>query len=115
MAFDEILGERIKTQLDQMGTKHVEKRMFGCLGFMIADKMCIGVVNNELMLRVLPERIEKVLLTPNVRPMDFTGRPTKGFVFIEPEGFVNDEDLSNWVDIAVEFGKFGVVKSKKKK
>jgi hypothetical protein len=115
MAFDEQLGVRIGHLLDRRTTEYTEKRMFGGLGFMINDKMCIGVVKDDLMLRVLPERFDEVLATPNVREMEFTGRPMKGFVFVESAGIETDEALDVWIGHAIDFGKLGIVKSKPKK
>lgn len=76
---------------------------------MMNDKMCIGVVKDELMVRVGPERFDKILKQPNVREMDFSGRPMKGFVYVASDGFANDESLDEWVTLAIEFGKFGIV------
>src|SRR5688572_4116783 len=114
MAFDESLGRRIAAVLDNAGIGYVEKRMFGGLGFMINDKMCIGVVKDELMVRVLDDKFDKVLAMSNVRQMDLTGRPMKGFIFVEPYGIQRKGSLKKFVDLAVEFGKFGKVKTKKK-
>lgn len=115
MAFDENLGNRIADALSRVQVPYEEKRMFGGLAFMIEGKMCIGVVGNEIMLRVLDEKFDNVLAMPNVREMDFAGRPMKGFVYIAKDGFVSDADLEQWIDLATEFGKLGVVKSKKTK
>jgi len=114
MAFDEQLGHRISNLLERRSVKFDEKRMFGGLGFMINDKMCVGIVKDELMLRVLDEKYEHVLAKPNVRKMDFTGRSMRGFVYIDGGGFQTDEQLDEWLDLAVEFGKLGIVKGKKK-
>jgi TfoX/Sxy family transcriptional regulator of competence genes len=114
MAFNELLGRRIAIALDSVGTGYVEKRMFGGLGFMINDKMCIGVVKDDLMVRVLEEKFDEVLAMESVRQMDFTGRPMKGFVFVEPAGIKDRRSLNTFVELAVEFGKFGALKSKKK-
>ena len=37
------------------------------------------------------------------KPMDFTGRPMKGFVFVTPEGFDTDDDLEYWLQLCLEF------------
>jgi hypothetical protein len=34
---------------------------------------------------------------PSVRPMDFTGRPMRGFVFVGPEALGTDRKLRSWV------------------
>ncbi|WPR70625.1 TfoX/Sxy family protein [Flavobacterium sp. NG2] len=115
MAFDEILSLRIQKQLIAVQIVFIEKKMFGGNAFMIQDKMCIGVIKNQLMLRVMEEFYEPLLEDNHVSPMNFTGKTMKNFLFVEPEGFTTEEELSKWVKLAVDFGVRGIVKSKKKK
>jgi TfoX/Sxy family transcriptional regulator of competence genes len=115
MAYDENLGTRIATVLSSLNIRYIEKKMFGGLGFMISDKMCVGVIKDELMIRVLDDNYEQVLAMPYARPMDFAKRPMKGFLYIGKEGLVNDMSLQNWIELALEFAEKGVLKSKKKK
>jgi len=80
MAFDERLAQRIRQILK--GARGVtEKRMFGGLCFLVRGKMCCGVERDHLVVRVGPEQYERALSKPHARPMDFTGRPLKGFVY----------------------------------
>ncbi len=113
MAFDEELGRRIAGLLSSDGIDFTEKKMFGGLAFMINDKMCAGVIKNDMMVRVLDEKFADVLKLPNARQMDFTGRPMKGFVYVDHSG-LKDSELRKWLAYGIEFGKYGVVKSKKK-
>jgi TfoX/Sxy family transcriptional regulator of competence genes len=113
MAFDEALGERVATVLQRAGIDFQEKRMFGGLGFMINDKMCVGIVKDNLMVRVFDEKYADVLKTPHTREMDFTGRPMKGFLYVSPDGLRDDGSLQDWIDLGIEFSKFGKVKTKK--
>lgn len=100
--YDEKLAERIRRTLT--GRKGLtEKKMFGGISFMLGGNMCCGVVNTDLVVRVSPEDYEKTLDEPHTRPMDFTGRPLRGFVYIGPEGYRTDKDLSKWVKRAVDF------------
>jgi TfoX/Sxy family transcriptional regulator of competence genes len=102
VVYDEALAERIRTQL--FGRTDVEeKRMFGGLTFMVAGNMCVGIVEEDLMVRVGPDRHEKALARPHARPMDFTKRTPKGFVFVGPEGVARDGDLQRWVTWAIDF------------
>ena len=99
MAYDEGLAERIRDVVT--GRKGVtEKKMFGGVAFMRGDKMFVGIVKDELMVRCGPENIDLALGKPHVRRMDFTGRPMKGYVFVAPEGVVDDAALKWWVDLA---------------
>jgi TfoX/Sxy family transcriptional regulator of competence genes len=115
MAYNEKLAERIADTLMEMETDFEEKKMFGGLAFMINNKMCVGIVNDEMMLRVLDEQYHDVLKHNHVREMNFTGKTMKGFVFVEPEAFKTKKDLMKWIGLGVEFGRFGTVKSKAKK
>lgn len=103
MAYNEFLGERINNALKNMGIPFEEKKMMGGLAFMVDEKMCVGVIEENLMARIDPEVLEEALTKKGCKPMDFTGRPMKGFVFIEPEGIDLDEDLDYWIDLALEF------------
>lgn len=115
MAYNEVLSLRVEKQLLQQNINFVAKKMFGGIAFMINDKMCIGIVKNELMLHVLDEEYESLLEENQVRPMDFTGKVMKGFLFIEEEALTKEESLLHWVKFGLDFAEKGIVKSKKKK
>jgi len=104
MAYDEILGDRIRTLLSRRRGV-VEKRMFGGLAFMIHGNMSVGIVDKKLMVRVGPKAFDEALKEKHAKPMDFTGRPMKGFVYVEPKGIQTDEDLKAWVDRGIAFAK----------
>ena len=102
MAFDPGVAQRVREALtDQHGV--TEKKMFGGLTFMLRGHMSVGVLGEEFMVRVGPDSYESALKEPHARRMDFTGRPMKGFVFVEPDGFSSDQDLSAWLARASEF------------
>lgn len=102
MAYDEGLAERIREILQpQLGLD--EKKMFGGIAFMINDYMFCGIAKGELMVRVGAENYEAALTEPHVRPMNFTGKPLKGYVYVDAEGFAEDADLKQWVDRAMAF------------
>src|SRR5688572_24181506 len=102
MAFDETLADRIRSVLKrQKGI--TERKMFGGLAFMLNGNMCCGVMKDQLMLRLGEEGAAEALAQPNARPMDFTGRPMKGMVYVAPAGLASEEDLRGWVQRAVDF------------
>lgn len=70
---------------------------------MVNGHMCSGLTNTALMVRVGPNDYELGLARPHARPMDFTGRPLKGFVYVDPAGYTTDTALANWVQRAVDF------------
>jgi TfoX/Sxy family transcriptional regulator of competence genes len=102
VAYDERLAERVRRALARRDGLS-ERKMFGGIAFMLGGNMCCGVANGELMVRVGPERHEEALAQPHARPMDFTGRPMKGMVYVGPEGYRSDADLAAWVSQGAQF------------
>jgi hypothetical protein len=112
VAHNEALAERVRRAL--AGKKAVgETRMFGGLCFTLRGNMCCGTLKEDLVVRVGPGRYEKALAEPHARPMDFTGRPLKGFVFVGRKGYKTDAALAKWVRWAVDFA--GSLPEKKKR
>lgn len=102
MAYSELLADRVRKALK--GRRRLqEKKMFGGLAFIHRGNMCCGVVGDELMVRVGPENYVKAMSARHVRPMDFTGKPLKGLVYITPPGIADDRALKAWVTMGVEF------------
>jgi len=119
MAFDEYLADRVRQQFTAKGVHFTEKKMMGGIVFMVDEKMCLGVDKDRkidvdrIMVRVGPDYYEEALEQKGVKHMDFTGRPMKGFVFVGPDGFDADADLSHWIDRALAYNPFA--KSSKRK
>jgi TfoX/Sxy family transcriptional regulator of competence genes len=102
MAFDELLGDRVRTALSDRDDV-IERRMFGGLVFMVAGNMCVGISGDDLMVRLGPDVEAEALAQPHARPMDFTGRPMKGFVNVSSAGIETDDMLSDWVARGVAY------------
>ena len=102
MAYDEKLADRIREFLVEL-PKVDEKQMMGGLAFMVNNKMCVGVIKGEMMARIDPEKYDEALEKRGCRPMDFTGRPMKGWIYISPEGLEKIKDMEYWVNLALEF------------
>ena len=102
MAFDEELASRVR---DCLGVRSdvTEKRMFGGLAFLLGGHMCCGIVGDDLMVRVGPDAFEDALSKPHARPMDFTGTPSKGMVYVAPPGLRTAKSLASWVHRGVAF------------
>jgi TfoX/Sxy family transcriptional regulator of competence genes len=96
MAYDEALAGRIRTVLGKRNVEFEEKKMMGGLCFFVDGKMCMGVVNKKLMARIGPGAYDQALKEKGCTEMDFTGRPMKGFVFIEPTGLTLESQLDYW-------------------
>ena len=77
--------------------------MFGGLAFLLDQKMFVGILGSALMARVGPERHLDALAVPHVREMDFTGRPMKGYVFVDAPGLAEDKDLEAWVSWCADY------------
>jgi hypothetical protein len=115
MAFDEHLADRIRFQLQEKVVPFEEKKMMGGLTFMVNDKMCVGILKDILMARIGPEAYDMALTKKGCREMDFTKRPMKGFVFVDPDGIDLDDDLGYWIDLALAYNKIAPDSKKKKK
>ncbi len=102
MAYDETLAERIRELLG-MRPDLVEKKMFGGIAFMVGGHMAVGIVGEDLMVRVGPEGFAKALAEPHARPMDFTGTPSKNMVYVAPDGVRTEKALATWVERGVRF------------
>ena len=102
MAYDEQLAERIRRALGQR-SDIIERKMFGGLTFLRDGRMCCGIVGQDLMVRVIEAEIPGVMRQPHVRPMDFTGKPLRGFVFVSPEGFSTAAALNAWITRGLRF------------
>ena len=103
MAYDEKLADRIRGALGPRAAGVTEKKMFGGLAFLVDGKMFCGVAKDDLMVRVGPERYEEALTAAHVRPMDFTGRPLNGYVFVGPGGTRTEKAVKLWVDQSAAF------------
>jgi TfoX/Sxy family transcriptional regulator of competence genes len=102
MAYDEALADRIRTAL--AGRDDVrEQKMFGGIAFMVRDRMAVGVIKDDLMVKLDPNAHDDAVAQPHVRPMDFSGRPMRGMVYVAPAGVADDAELGRWVSIAATF------------
>jgi TfoX/Sxy family transcriptional regulator of competence genes len=102
VAYDQGLAARL-TELLAGRPAIAQKKMFGGLALLCRGHMFVGIVGDTLMVRVGPERYVDALAMQYVREMDFTGRPMKGYVFVDPPGFESDEDLARWVEAGLRF------------
>jgi len=112
MAYDENLANRVREQLVNLQNIE-EKEMMGGLVFMYNDKMCVGIIKDELMCRIDPDFHETAVEELGCRTMDFTKRPMKGYVLIEDVGMKTPKDLDYWINLALDFNQ--KAKSSKKK
>ncbi|MBI1285890.1 MAG: RNA methyltransferase [Thiobacillus sp.] len=100
MAYDEGVAARLRELfLERPGL--TEKKMFGGLAFMYRGHMLVGIIGESLMARIGQAEYEVVLKWPHVREMDFTGKPMKGYVYVDPAGFESDSELGKWANLCI--------------
>ncbi len=109
MAYNEFLADRIHQFFKEKKVNYHTRKMMGGLCFMVDDKMCCGIHFDKkketdlIMARVGPDAMDEALGKEGCLPMDFTGRPMKGFVFVTPDGFDLDKDLEYWLQLCLDF------------
>ena len=105
MAYNEFLATRIREALTHFEESFTEKKMFGGLSFLYEGKMTVGIVKDELAVRVIGEKMPEMLQSPHTRPMDFTKKPMKEFVYVAPEGFKTETQLLQFIELGLEHAK----------
>ena len=114
MSYNEKLADRTREIIAVTHKNVEEKRMFGGLCFMVNDKMCVGVEKERLMVRFDPSKTEEVMEKEGSRPMDFTGRVMKGYVFVDVDALNTKKKLEYWIKLALEYNKIAKASKKKK-
>ena len=102
MPHDEALAARVREIVGERADI-TERKMFGGVAFLCRGRMCCGVAGPDLVVRVVESQMPKALARPHVRPMDLTGRPLRGFVFVSPGGCRTRPALKKWVDEGLRF------------
>ncbi len=115
MAYNEKLADRVRDIIAATEKNIEEKKMFGGLCFMVNDKMCVGVQQNNLMLRIDPGKFEEALEQEGCRPMEFTGRVMKGFIYVDDSVLNTKKKLENWMKLPLDYNKSAKPSKKKKK
>ena len=114
MAYNEKLADRIRERLAELPTVE-EKAMMGGLTFMVNDKMCVGIIKDELMCRIDPEIHDAVIEKTGCRTMEFTKRPMKGYVMIDNSGLNTDKEFDFWIRLSLDFNKQAKASKKRKR
>jgi hypothetical protein len=114
MAYDGNLAIRVREYLIEREEFSVEqKKMFGGLAFMVNDKMCINVGENQLMCRFDPERTEELSKRTGFLPMIMKGKEYEGYCYVEPVGYNSKKDFEFWINLCLDYY-VKAVKSKKR-
>ncbi len=102
MPYNENLANRIREHLLIYQDDILEKKMFGGLSFLFKGKMSVGIVGDDLAVRVVPSKMDEELEKHNVRPMDFTNKPMKEFIYVEIQDM---KRLPYWIGLGIEYAK----------
>ncbi len=102
MAYDEELARRVRQLLAPIENIQ-ERKMFGGLAFMLNGNMCCGIEKGNLVVRTGPKGYDDALARPHARVFDFTGRPMRGFVYVETVGLEGETELRDWVNVGMQF------------
>lgn len=105
MPYNETLAIRIREQLKLFPEDFTEKRMFGGLTFLYQGKMTVGIVKDELAVRIVASKMDAELAKKEVLPMDFTKRPMKEFVYVSQVGFKTESQLLHYIELGLEHAK----------
>lgn len=114
MGYNEFLSDRVAQFFREKSIHFFEKKMFGGLCFMVEDKMCVGVIKDEVMVRIHPDIYQESLLEEGCKEMNFTGRPMRGFVFLTEDATDLDADLQYWLQLALDFNPLAKASPKRK-
>ena len=115
MAYNERLAAMTRERIARTHSNVQEKAMFGGLCFMVNDKMCVGVEKERLMVRLAPALYETVLEKEGCRPMDFTGKVMRGFVFVDAAALTTAKKLDYWIGLALDYNATAPAGKKKPK
>ena len=115
MAYNEYLADRVSQFFDEKSIPFEARKMMGGLCFMVDNKMCVGINRDEIMARIHPDLYEGSLRKDGCREMNFTGRAMKGFVYLSDEATDLDENLTYWLQLALDFNPLAKASKKKKK
>ena len=105
MPYNEYLAKRIRASLKLFPEDFTEKKMFGGLAFLFNGKMTVGIIKNELIVRVIENKMGFELQKPYTRPMDFTKKTLKEFIFVKSEEIKTEEKLLYYIELGLEHAK----------
>jgi TfoX/Sxy family transcriptional regulator of competence genes len=104
MAFSEALAQRVRTILYPLAAAQ-EKKMFGGLALMVNGNMTVGVIKEDLIVRVGLEKYQAALDQPGADLFSLTGKPMAGWIMVRPDGHQTDQELKYWIELALGFVK----------
>ncbi len=79
-----------------------ERRMFGGYCWMLNGNMLCGVEVGRYMFRIGRDLEAQALARPGATPMDITGKPMRGLVWVRAE-HARDGSLREWIALAQQY------------
>ncbi len=98
-------NEETADRMKKLMRKHKgikDKKMFGGVSFLLNGKMFCGLIKDDIVVRINPDD-QHLLKKRGVRLMDFTGKPMKGFIYVNPSGYKTDKILYEWMKTGMDF------------
>ncbi len=89
--------------------------MFGGLGFMVNEKLCVAVNNRPdhvMMVRIDPKTQEDALKKTGAKVAVMRGRKMNGWIYLDDVAITSKKDFEYWIDLALDFN--GQIKKTKK-
>ncbi|WP_158976757.1 TfoX/Sxy family protein [Cellulophaga sp. L1A9] len=106
MAYNEQLSKRIEASFrcfpKEISEAITQKRMFGGVVFLYQGKMAIGVIKQDLMVRVISSKMDEIMKKEAVRLMDFTKKPAKEYIYVSSKGLRTEEELQFYIELGLE-------------
>ncbi|MDC0723756.1 TfoX/Sxy family protein [Nannocystis bainbridge] len=101
MPYDQGAAKRLRTAVMRAGPRGLieERKMFGGIALLVDGSIAWGVLGSDLVIRVTDTAA--ALARPHARPFDFTGRPSRGLVYVGPQGYAEEGELDAWVALGI--------------
>ena len=105
MTYDRELADRVRAALSaEPGV--TEKAMFGGLAFLVDGSLAVAASGKGgLMVRCDPARADELTAADGVARMVMRGREMDGWLRVDSEAVVGDEDLQRWVDTGLAYAR----------
>jgi TfoX/Sxy family transcriptional regulator of competence genes len=114
MAYDLHLAERINRIFEEKKLEYRPLKMMGGLCYMVDEKMCCGIVKQQLMARIGSDNYELCLANEGCSEMNFTGRSLKGYVFVDESELDMDSELEFYIDLCIGYNPEAKASKKRK-
>lgn len=115
MAYNIELADRIREHLaSKPKLKIEEKKMFRGMTFMVNNKMCVSVCNDNLMCRFDPTLQDEVAEKIGFQQMIMKGREYKGYCYVNEIGYKAKKDFELWLHLCLTYNDKAKQTKKKK-